>query len=305
MSAVIEAPQAATKVSLIAKLANRYNVDPNKMLSTLKATAFKGDVTNEQMMALLIVADQHGLNPWTKEIYAFPDKNNGIVPVVGVDGWTRIINTRPEFDGLDFNDGPSGEKGMPEWIECVIYRKDRNHPIRAREYFAECRRNTGPWTSHPRRMLRHKALIQCARLAFGYTGIYDQDEAERIIEGDVQVVSSGAVDELNRRIDSRTAIGQSPAGEVIDADGVIKAAPERHLSGSGESPPNPPPEPQPEQIEVGLPAMTFAQVAEELKAARTTDEIDEAATLIESVADDSQKAELVELYHALRAEIAA
>jgi len=47
----------------------------------------------------------------------------------------------------------------------------------------ECRReNVGPWKSHPRRMLRHKAMIQCARLAFGYAGIYDADEAERIIE---------------------------------------------------------------------------------------------------------------------------
>lgn len=36
-------------------------------------------------------------------------------------------------------------------------------------------------------MLRHKALIQCARVAFGFSGIYDQDETERIIEG--QVVS--------------------------------------------------------------------------------------------------------------------
>jgi hypothetical protein len=51
------------------------------------------------MMALLIVADQYGLNPWTKEIYAFPDKSNGIVPVVGVDGWARIINTHEQFDG--------------------------------------------------------------------------------------------------------------------------------------------------------------------------------------------------------------
>ena len=295
MSAVIEAPQAVTKVSLIAKLANRYNVDPNKMLSTLKATAFKGDVTNEQMMALLIVADQYGLNPWTKEIYAFPDKNNGIVPVVGVDGWTRIINTRPEFDGLDFNDGPSGEKGMPEWIECVIYRKDRNHPIRAREYFAECRRNTGPWTSHPRRMLRHKALIQCARLAFGYTGIYDQDEAERIIEGDVRVVSSEAVDELNQRIESRSAPAPLPAAttvETIDADGVIlQAEPARKAA--------------PVAPDDNAPRMTFAQVAEAMKAAQSVDAIDEAATQIEMVADDSQKAELVELYHALRAEIAA
>ena len=34
-------------------------------------------------------------------------------------------------------------------------------------------------------MLRHKAMIQAARLAFGFTGIYDQDEAERIVEIDV------------------------------------------------------------------------------------------------------------------------
>lgn len=47
---------------------------------------------------------------------------------------------------------------------------------------AECQRNTQPWKSHPKRMLRHKAMIQCARLAFGFTGIYDQDEAERIVE---------------------------------------------------------------------------------------------------------------------------
>ena len=34
-------------------------------------------------------------------------------------------------------------------------------------------------------MLRHKAMIQCARLAFSYSGIYDQDEAERIVEKDM------------------------------------------------------------------------------------------------------------------------
>ena len=34
-------------------------------------------------------------------------------------------------------------------------------------------------------MLRHKAMIQCARLAFGYGGIYDQDEAERIVEAQI------------------------------------------------------------------------------------------------------------------------
>jgi hypothetical protein len=34
-------------------------------------------------------------------------------------------------------------------------------------------------------MLRHKAMIQCARIAFGFGGIFDQDEAERIVENSV------------------------------------------------------------------------------------------------------------------------
>lgn len=160
----------------VSKLAEQFAIPQSDELTlVLKQTAFKGQVSDAQMSALLIVASQYGLNPWTKEIYAFPDKNNGIVPVVGVDGWARIINTHPQFDGMDFND--DGES-----IECVIHRKDRSHPIKAREYMAECKRPTQPWQSHPRRMLRHKALIQCARLAFGYVGIYDQDEAERIVD---------------------------------------------------------------------------------------------------------------------------
>jgi phage recombination protein Bet len=147
------------------------------LLTTLKATAFKGDVSNEQMMALLVVAEQYSLNPWTKEIYAFPDRNHGIVPVIGVDGWARIINERKELDGIDFEEAEDGA-----WVKCIIYRKDRAHPTAAKEWLSECKRDTGPWKSHPRRMLRHKALIQCARIAFGFGGIYDQDEAERIIE---------------------------------------------------------------------------------------------------------------------------
>jgi len=157
-------------------MAQRFNVPETEMLATLKATAFKGNVSDAQMTTLLVVANQYNLNPWTKEIYAFPDRNNGIVPVVGVDGWSRIINDNPAFDGMDFQQDD-------ESCTCIIYRKDRSHPIKVTEYMSECKRSgQGPWQSHPKRMLRHKAMIQCARLAFGYSGIYDQDEAERINE---------------------------------------------------------------------------------------------------------------------------
>lgn len=163
-------------VTLTQKLAATLDMgDGAGLIETLKATAFKGQVSDAQMTALMVVANQYALNPWTKEIYAFPDKNNGIVPVVGVDGWSRIINSHPQFDGIEFEQDDQS-------CTCVIFRKDRNRPIKVTEWMAECKRGTGPWQSHPKRMLRHKAMIQCARLAFGYGGIYDQDEAERIVE---------------------------------------------------------------------------------------------------------------------------
>ena len=163
--------------TLTSKLAARLEMgDGSGLIETLKATAFKGQVSDAQMTALLVVANQYGLNPWSKEIYAFPDRQNGIVPVVGVDGWARIINSHPQFDGMDFQQDD-------ESCTCVIYRKDRSHPVKVTEFMSECKRgNMGPWVSHPKRMLRHKAMIQCARLAFGYGGIFDQDEAERIVE---------------------------------------------------------------------------------------------------------------------------
>lgn len=173
------APITAARPGLIRKFATRFGVDDDKMLSTLKATAFKAstEVTNEQMMALLVVADQYNLNPFTKEIYAFPT-DKGIVPIVGVDGWIRIINEHAQLEALEFDF--AAEDSEDQWISCTIHRKDRSKPITVREYLAECRRDTGPWKSHPRRMLRHKALIQAGRIAFGFAGIYDPDEAERI-----------------------------------------------------------------------------------------------------------------------------
>jgi len=172
--------EPAKKASILAKMAEKFSVDPNTLHRTLADTVFKG-ATNEQTVALLIVADQYGLNPFTREIYAFPAKGGGIVPVVGIDGWLRIINSDPQFDGMEFEQDDDS-------CTCKIYRKDRTHPIIVTEYLDECRRNTDPWNTCPKRMLRHKAIMQCARVAFGFSGIHDEDEG-RII-ADAEVVST-------------------------------------------------------------------------------------------------------------------
>lgn len=199
-------PVQSSNRSLVKTMAERLGVEDKHLLPMLIATAFKqrdGSVpTNEQAMALLVVANQHGLNPLTREIYAFPDKSSGIVPVVGVDGWSRITNEHRQFNGVEFRycdkkTTPAGTTiECPEWIECVIYRKDREHPTIVREYLIECYREPfegksksgkaylikGPWQSHPNRMLRHKSFVQCARIALGFTGIFDEDEAHNIID---------------------------------------------------------------------------------------------------------------------------
>ena len=179
--------QTTVLATLADSFASRFGIkdNPDELIDVLEATAFKGQVSNEQMIALMLVAQQYSLNPWTKEIYAFPDKQNGIVPVVGVDGWSRIMNEHPQFDGMEFRQDE-------ESCTCIIYRKDRTHPTSATEFMSECCRASfknsngyevkGPWQTHPKRMLRHKAMIQAARLAFGFGGIYDPDEAERIVE---------------------------------------------------------------------------------------------------------------------------
>jgi phage recombination protein Bet len=197
--------------SLVTKIAARYGVDANKLLTTLKATAFRQkpgvEITNEQMMALMVVADQYQLNPFTKEIYAFEDRG-AIVPIVSVDGWSRIINSHSDLDGVEFRYSdavtiPQGGKPCPEWCEAVIHHKGRSRPTVVREYLDEVYRppfnggRPGPWQTHTKRFLRHKALIQASRVAFGFCGIYDQDEGERIIEGTsarVQATSADVAD---------------------------------------------------------------------------------------------------------------
>lgn len=166
------------KRSMIADMALRYNMEPKAFSDTLRGTVVPKNATNEEFAAFLMVAREYNLNPITKEIFAFPKQGGGIQPIVSVDGWANLINSHPQCDGVEFTDSLN-DKGELVSITCKIFRKDRAHPTCATEYMSECKRDTSTWKQWPRRMLRHKALIQAARYAFGFAGVVDQDEAER------------------------------------------------------------------------------------------------------------------------------
>lgn len=167
---------------VLADMADRYQMNPQAFEQTLRNTVMPSNVqvSKEQFAAFLMVAKKYSLDPITKQIFAFPAKGGGIQPVVSIDGWLTMINSHPQFDGMEFDDVLDAENKLIA-VTCRMYRKDRSRPVSVTEYMSECRRDTDTWRKWPARMLRHKAAIQAARYAFSFSGIVDEDEAQRMM----------------------------------------------------------------------------------------------------------------------------
>ena len=192
-----------------------------------------GQWSQHDLQRLLLAAERLGLDPLGGEIYAVPGGAGPALLVLGVDGWCRVLNAHPAYQGVEFREGPNREPsahgtpsagqavaddgGLPAWMECTLHRKDRRVPTTVREYMAEARTESPAWLSHPRRMLRHKALVQCARVAFGLAGLHDPDEARRVQQATGAVAPSGLP--LGHGRTDRSASRGGPVGM-----GELKAA---------------------------------------------------------------------------------
>lgn len=172
--------------SVLIDMATRFGMEPAAFEATVRATCMKPDYktgrvpSREEFAAFLLVAKEYKLNPLTKEIYAFTAKGGGVVPIVSIDGWVNLVNSHGACDGFDF-EMEHDAKGNLVSCTCRMYRKDRSRPVVVTEYLSECIRNTEPWAMK-HRMLRHKAMVQAARYAFGFSGVYDEDEGAKIAE---------------------------------------------------------------------------------------------------------------------------
>lgn len=173
-------------------LATNCNIERGKVYDLLKKTVCPKAATDEEIAAFAMVAGKYKLDPFVKQICAFPNKAGGVTPIVGIDGWLAIINRQPDFDGMDVDMAADGSSAT-----CSIYVKGRSHPVRVTEYLDECKRNTEPWRTCPRRMLRHKAIMQAGRVAFNISGIYDEDEGREVAEGNAMRTASGRVVDSN------------------------------------------------------------------------------------------------------------
>lgn len=135
--------------------------------------------TNAELAIVSSVCAKYDLNPLVSECAAFVSGGKLSV-VVMIQGWYRIVNRQPEFDGVEFEDNFDGS-GVISSTTCIMYLKNRSRPVKVTEYYSECKQDRSDvWKKYPLRMLRHKAYIQCAKMAFGLSEIIDDDEAARI-----------------------------------------------------------------------------------------------------------------------------
>jgi len=125
------------------------------------------EVPARTILTLLRMMQTLHLDPLSEEI-GFTQYDDGHWQVfITIEGCSKLLNQHPQFNGLVFNQADTLVDGVPEWVECSVYRRDRIMPITVREYLIEVRGENTIWQKMPRRMLRHRALQQCVRLAMG------------------------------------------------------------------------------------------------------------------------------------------
>ena len=136
-------------------------------IQALKDWIAEDSVPKELLRPILLTSQRLALNPLIGHIaWEVTPKGDWEIHIP-IDGWIAMIHREPKFQGIAFDQSSQTENGISIWMECRIYRSDLAHPISVREYFSELKTEHPIWAQMPRRMMRHKTLQQCVRLAFG------------------------------------------------------------------------------------------------------------------------------------------
>jgi hypothetical protein len=149
---------------LLASAIKKLGCTANELTAWLKQIPNTPEAV--QLNALRLI-NKHGLDPFADEISIHQYEDGHWQAFITIDGWSKLINSHPAFSGISFTESTELVNGVPTWMGCAIYRNDRVVPIEVKEYLCEIQTEHSIWKDMPRRMLRHRVIAQCARLAFG------------------------------------------------------------------------------------------------------------------------------------------
>lgn len=198
----------------------------------------KNYVTKEDIFTFLVQCKNLGLNPLLKQIYGFVSRGK-LAIVVSIEGWNAIANRSPQFDGCSFEFGPvsvrdlqyskttynngsrsSGmvtvKRNVADWVKCIIYRKDRGHPIAVTTYFDEAFTGSEPWATMPMQMLQNRAFVNSVRKAFNVCAYSEDDQFFNLSPEPVPVSAESPEpnDKLIGTVADAVIIDTAPAPEL-------------------------------------------------------------------------------------------
>ena len=204
--------------------------------------------TDEAFELLLLRAEGLGIDPLSGDLKATTFDGVTVSMYLSSDGFLRIANEHPQFDGMTIDTPPEDEwlelpmKIMdrkvrcPSWVSVTILRKDRKVPTVVKEYFDECYSigqfdeasgcfANGPWQRSPKRQLTNRAISSAIRVAFGVVGLNDS-----IYMGGLEGYQTETVEKPNQTTSPSPKSSPSTKQVCPQKSDVTKAKEEEPLS---------------------------------------------------------------------------
>ena len=167
----------------ITKLAHSLGMSEDDFVSCLNQKA--GKLLNMgEMFGICGICSKYQINPLVDgELHIMVNNRNGAVtPILGVNGFHRIMSSDPRFRRLTFEysqeyvnlgslkiNGMDIPKVCPVWIRgCLTTVIDGKEFTSTRtEFFSDCVKQSSGWQQSPARMLHHRCMAQLVRSVLG------------------------------------------------------------------------------------------------------------------------------------------
>lgn len=151
------------------------------------------DANPDEFEMFMHLAKTYQLDPFQGEIFLW--KYNGDLTIMtSRDGYLKIANRHPEFDGLvsdvvhrgdNFKKTPEGvqhtygtDRGPIVGAYALVYRKDRKYPTYVFAPFEEYAADKKVWKQYPSAMILKCAESMALKRAFSVSGLVSREEME-------------------------------------------------------------------------------------------------------------------------------
>ena len=170
--------------------------DPSTVWTPEQVDTFRNTVAyganDRDLKMYLSLAAKYDLDPFAREIWCIKMGGRTVI-TTSRDGYLKIANRNPNYDGMTSDVVHAGDKFMKQGNEihhaytlgnrgaivgayAMVYRKDRNTPSYFFAPFNEYNKGGGVWAQYPSAMIVKVAESMALKRAFSISGLTTEEE---------------------------------------------------------------------------------------------------------------------------------